>query len=208
MPGTTLTAGATRRSDVARLARALTTVDFEELLSRVRDGDEVAFAALWRALNPPVVRFLRIMASDAAEDLAAETWIDVVRGLARFNGDEAGFRAWVFTIARHRHLDWCRARARRPTLTEREVELELLSADDDPTERAETSEATAQALKLIGSLPPEQAEVVALRVIADLDVRQVAAMVNKRPGTVRVLAHRGLRRLAQILDREEIAPQL
>jgi RNA polymerase sigma-70 factor (ECF subfamily) len=111
----------------------------------------------------------------------------------------------VFTIARHRHLDWCRAHARRPILAECDVNVELFSGDDDPAERAETTASTAQALRLIGNLPPEQAEVVALRVIADLDVGQVAAIVHKRPGTVRVLAHRGLRRLAEILDDEEIS---
>lgn len=59
--------------------------------------------------------------------------------------------------------------------------------------------ATDKALALIAELPREQAEVVALRVVAGLDVGQVARIVGKRPGAVRVLSHRGLRRLAERL---------
>ena len=72
-------------------------------------------------------------------------------------------------------------------------------AADDPAEAAVEAQATREALALIATLPPDQAEVVALRVIAGLDAAQVGEIVGKRAGTVRVLAHRGLRRLAQHL---------
>jgi len=55
---------------------------------------------------------------------------------------------------------------------------------------------TEAALALIASLPRGQAEVIVLRVVAGLDVGQVARIVGKRPGAVRVAAHRGLRALA------------
>ncbi len=62
---------------------------------------------------------------------------------------------------------------------------------------------TRAALAVIGQLPHDQAEVVLLRVVAGLDVEQVARVVGKRPGAVRVLAHRGLRRLAERLERDQ-----
>ena len=55
------------------------------------------------------------------------------------------------------------------------------------------------ALRVIADLPTDQAEAVALRVLAGLEVNWVAAITGKRPGTVRVLTHRGLRRLAERL---------
>jgi RNA polymerase sigma-70 factor, ECF subfamily len=54
--------------------------------------------------------------SNAAEDVASETWLEVVRGLGQFTGDEAGFRSWGFAIACHRALDDRRRRARRFTV--------------------------------------------------------------------------------------------
>ena len=86
---------------------------FPELLAAAQAGDEQAFAVLWRELQPAVLRYLRVAAPVAAEDLAADTWVSVIRGLARFRGDEQAFRAWVFMVARHRVIDWRRQAVRR-----------------------------------------------------------------------------------------------
>jgi len=172
---------------------------FDAVLTAARAGDEQSFAALWCELNPPLLRYLHVLVPAAAEDLAAEVWLEVVSGLWRFTGDEAGFRAWLFTIARHRGLDWRRRAASRPTSPLPTGSLADRPATDDPAAAALESLATERALALIAQLPPDQAEVVMLRVVAGLDVARVAAIVGKRPGTVRVLGHRGLRRLAELL---------
>lgn len=174
---------------------------FGDLLAGAVAGDERAYAALWRDLNPPLVRYLRVLAADFAEDVASDTWFEVVRSLHRFTGDEASFRSWVFTVGRYRAIDARRRAAREPVLP---VPGELLTDSavaGDAADAALETLSTEAALALIACLPPDQAEVVALRVVADLDVAQVAAIVGKRPGTVRVLCHRGLRRLAERLDR-------
>ena len=169
-------------------------------VARAQAGDEEAFRTLWRDLNPRLVRYLRVLAGDDAEDLAAQTWEAVICGLDRFQGDDDGFAGWVFTIARHRHLDGRRRAARRPHELAADYRLELLAAGDDPGAEAVNRIGTEDALRLIGMLAPDQAEVVALRTLGGLEVAEVAAIVGKRPGTVRVLAHRGLRRLAEALE--------
>jgi RNA polymerase sigma-70 factor (ECF subfamily) len=172
---------------------------FDAVLAAARDGDEDAFAVLWRDVNPALLRYLRVTAPGPAEDVAAEVWLEVCRGLRRFRGAEPGFRSWVFTIARMRAVDAARHAGRRPSSP---VPADLLperAAPDDPAAAVLEAEATREALALIAELPPDQAEVVALRVIAGLDAAQVGELIGKRPGTVRVLAHRGLRRLAQRL---------
>jgi RNA polymerase sigma-70 factor (ECF subfamily) len=172
---------------------------FGETLAAARDGDERAFTVLWRDLNPALLRYLRVLAPATAEDTTAEVWVDVCRGLERFQGPETSFRAWVFTVARMRAVDAGRQAARRPV---RPVPPELLPdgpAPDDPAEATVEALATREALALIAMLPPAQAEVVFLRVIAGLSTVEVGKIVGKQPGAVRVLAHRGLRRLAQHL---------
>jgi RNA polymerase sigma-70 factor (ECF subfamily) len=178
---------------------------FDDLLEAARAGDEDAFAAIWREHNPGLLRYLRVVDRDIADDVAADTWLDVARGLTRFRGDENGFRSWLFTIARRRRLDVRRAAGRRPRSTATEDALADVPDEASPALTVDERLSTDAALRLISTLPPDQAEVVALRVIADLDVRQVARLVGKRPGTVRVLAHRGLRRLEEILgDQDEL----
>ncbi len=160
-------------------------------------GDEAAFAALWRSLHPPLVRYLRVRDPDVAEDVAAETWLQVVRDLPGFTGDLDRFRAWLFTIARHRAIDAARARASRPATPAGSGEeistMHVASAESEALDRV----TTAAALRIVADLPPAQAEMVMLRVVGGLDVATVAAVVGKKPGTVRVAVHRALQTLAQ-----------
>ena len=172
---------------------------FPAVLAAAQRGDEQAFAVLWRELQPAVLRYLRVAAPEAAEDLAADTWVSVLRGLARFRGDEQGFRALIFTAARHRALDWRRQSSRRQAASVPIEDLYDRPAPDDPAEAVLEAQSTRAALALIAELPRNQAEVVTLRMVAGLDVAQVARIVGKRPGAVRTLTHRGLRRLAQRL---------
>ena len=173
----------------------LDPADFDAALGKAQRGDDAAFARLWRAYQPMLIRYLRVVAGGSAEDVAAETWLDVVRGLRRFDGDEPGFRSWLFTIARRRNIDLQRSRRRRPSTTSDQGMADLAGPDDVAEEVVERI-ATERAIRLIASLPPDQAEVVALRAIGGLEVGHVAAIVGKRRGAVRVLSHRGLHRLA------------
>lgn len=174
--------------------------DFHDVMRAAVDGDEAAFARLWRDNQPALLRYLRVVTGDTAEDVASEVWLEVSRGLARFRGGEAEFRGWLFTTARRRVIDLRRYAARHPTLlTEDPDELER-RAPDDTAAAALDRMSTDAALELIATLPAEQAEIIVLRVIADLDSTQVARIVGKQPGAVRVAAHRGLRALAARLS--------
>ncbi len=175
---------------------------FEVVVAAAADGDEQAFAILWRELQPALLRYLRVVAPGASEDLASEAWLEVARGLSRFRGDETGFRSWLFTVARHRMVDWRRREARHPSTP---VPPEAVPERPGPGDAADPvleALSTRAALALVAELPPDQAEVVTLRVVAGLDVAEVAAVVGKRAGAVRVLSHRGLRRLAELLGED------
>ena len=178
---------------------------FPELLAAAQGGDEQAFAVLWRDLQPALLRYFRVAAPEAAEDLAADTWVSVIRGLGRFRGDGPAFRAWAFTVARHRAIDWRRQATRRPTNLVPVEQFAERPAPDDPVAAVLEVQSTRAALALLAELPPDQAEVVALRVLGGLEVAEVARIVGKRPGAVRVLAHRGLRRLARRMEAARLA---
>jgi RNA polymerase sigma-70 factor (ECF subfamily) len=177
---------------------------FAYALAAASAGDEAAFAAIWRDLHPRLQRYLRVVAGDAGEDLASETWAVVATTLDRFEGDERAFRAWVFTVARRRAVDNFRRAARRPSVPVDPVTLHEVVDDlpgADPADCVLASISTDEALSLVASLPTDQAEAVALRAIGGLDVATVAVLMDKRPGTVRVLTHRGLRSLAARIPR-------
>jgi RNA polymerase sigma-70 factor (ECF subfamily) len=172
--------------------------EFAGLLAAAQGGDEAAFSRLWRDVNPALLRYLRVIAPGAEEDIAAETWVQVVRGLPSFRGDEQAWRAWLFTTTRRRAIDQTRHRSRRPEVPLDDLTAAQLPGGPDSAEAAMESLSTAAAIALVSGLPRLQAEVILLRVVAGLDTESVARLLRKKPGAVRVAAHRGLRRLAEI----------
>jgi RNA polymerase sigma-70 factor (ECF subfamily) len=169
-------------------------------------GDEQAYRTLFRAVQPGLLRYLRVLVGEDAEDVASETWLQIARDLGGFRGDFDGFRGWAATIGRNRAMDLLRSRSRRPR-TGLPVEYLLdLAAADDTEGAALATVGTAQALALIAELPRDQAEAVLLRVVLDLDAAGAARVLGKRAGAVRMAAHRGLRRLAVLLDKPGTVP--
>jgi RNA polymerase sigma-70 factor, ECF subfamily len=176
---------------------------FDEVLSAARVGDVSALGEMYRFYQPSLVRYLRANAPDAADDLASETWLDVAGGLDRFRGDEADFRRWIFTIARRRLLDDRRRVIRRRTDPTDAARLDRNDPAADTQAEALGRIDSATAIRRIMELPPEQAEVVLLRVVAGLSAEDVASMLNKTAGNIRVIQHRALTQLARQAERVE-----
>ncbi|NUP51437.1 MAG: RNA polymerase sigma factor [Catenulispora sp.] len=174
--------------------------DLDSALAAARRGEETGFAELWHALHPPLLRYLRAVVGDTAEDVASETWLQAAKDVRGYRGDAAGFRVWLFRVARHRALDELRKTSRRK---EDNGDVAAIATDwpaaDDTEGAAAEREDTERALRLIARLPKDQAEAVLLRVVAGLDVAQTAKVLDKRDGAVRIAAMRGLKRLAVIL---------
>ncbi len=177
--------------------------DDAELTAAVRaaqDGDEAAFRTVYRAVHPRLLGYVRTLVGEAdAEDVASESWLQIARDLHRFDGDADRFRGWAARIARNRALDHIRMRGRRPVTGGDEAELTGRPAASDTAGEAIEALATGSTLSLIARLPQDQAEAVVLRVVMGLDAKTAARTLGKRPGAVRTAAHRGLKRLAELL---------
>ncbi|MFJ4966158.1 RNA polymerase sigma factor [Streptomyces sp. NPDC088729] len=172
-----------------------------------QDGDEDAFRSVYRAVQPRLLGYIRTLVGDPdAEDVASEAWLQIARDLDRFSGDADRFRGWAARIARNRSLDHLRMRSRRPAIGGDESELTGRPAESDTAGDAMEALDTDRTLSLIAQLPQDQAEAVVLRVVVGLDAKSAAQTLGKRPGAVRTAAHRGLKRLAEILGPEHPDP--
>jgi RNA polymerase sigma-70 factor (ECF subfamily) len=179
------------RTDERRLGR---------VLADARAGSDVAMRALFRDVQPRLLRFLHAMEPAVADDLASEVWMSVARGLRAFEGGPVEFRAWVFSIARRRVSEHRRRTLRTGTEAQEQAVFEAVPSRDDLESMVLGRIAGSQAASMLASmLPPDQAEVVLLRVLADLDVDTVAALMGRTANWVRVTQHRALQRLADRL---------
>ncbi len=166
-------------------------------------GDENAFRTVYRAVHPRLLGYVRTLVGDGdAEDVTSEAWLQIARDLDSFTGDADRFRGWAARIARNRALDHIRMRGRRPAIGGDESELTNHTADSDTAGLAMESLSTGRTMALIARLPQDQAEAVVLRVVVGLDAKSAAETLGKRPGAVRTAAHRGLKKLAELLSSE------
>lgn len=187
-------AGVSRRA--SRTSPELAEPMNDTHLNRALAGDEAAFVLLYRHIHPGLVRYLRVLVGQAAEDVAAETWAQACRDLHRFDGGLPAFRAWIARIGRNRALDHLRKERRHPVTVLPTMELPEPGRVEAAETAAETAVATREALNMIATLPKDQAEAVLLRAVMGLDAASAGAVLGKRPGAVRTAAYRGLRTLS------------
>jgi RNA polymerase sigma-70 factor (ECF subfamily) len=171
---------------------------FSQVLADAAAGDSAAFADLWRSAHPGLLRYLYVICSDLAEDVASETWLKVLRNIGSFSGDEKAFRGWLAAIGRNAALDRRRHAFRHPERLDGMTPEHSPALAPDPADLAIEALATRATLELVTTtLSPAMAEMVVLRVVLGLDVSQVGELVGRSPGAVRVAVHRGLKTLAE-----------
>jgi RNA polymerase sigma-70 factor (ECF subfamily) len=176
--------------------------DFDAVLAAAVGGDESAVVRLYRDVNPSLVRFLAAQAPGFGDDLAQEVWIAAARQLASFAGDERGFRAWIFTIARRRLIEHWRRSRRRPEHLVDPSTMETVAGSVHAADSAVVGDDAVRSI--VAGLSRAQAEIVLLRVVAGFDADEVAQITGKRPGAVRVIQHRALRKLAAQFSEEPV----
>ena len=195
----------TASSLISEVARVQTWAepDFAPTLKSSKAGDGMAFERLYRWMAPQVTNFAAARGVEDAEGITNEVFLRVFGQIAKFEGDAPAFRAWVFAIARNQVIDAQRAAARRPRSVDVDVpELAVGSAES----AAMASIGSDRVRALLGALSDDQRDVILLRSIADLSLKQVAVVVDKPVSAVKALQRRGLRRLQSEILSEVVHP--
>lgn len=173
---------------------------FAKVLAAAQEGEDWAWRSIYTALAPQVRGYLRGRGAREPDDLLGEVFVQVSSGIGRFSGRESQFRSWVFMVAHNRVVDEHRRRARRPSHDGAEP-VETLPDDADPEAEAIESAATADVVRLLRVLTPDQRAVLELRFIGGLTIDEIAEVIDKPAGAVKALQRRALAAL-----RRELAP--
>lgn len=147
------------------------------------------FAAAYSRYAAPVLGYLRSQGVEDPEAVTQDVFLALYPRLTRIQGGEAGMRTLLFSIAHARVVDHHRRRSRSPVLVE-------YSAREDPRSTGSAEDhmlnGSTGALALLSTLPAEQRNVLALRIIADLSLDETAKMMDKTPGAIKQLQRRAL----------------
>jgi RNA polymerase sigma-70 factor, ECF subfamily len=175
--------------------------DFGATLAAARAGAEWAWRDLYRETAGPVGRFLRARGVRDADDIVGDTFLNVVRSIERFDGDEDAFRAWVFTIARNTAIDRERWIARRTAHPVAHGDLATGGPNGDAEADAMDALSLEHVRRVLDRVTPDQRDVLLLRILGGLTVEQVAAAVGRSAGAVKMLQARGLAAIRREIER-------
>lgn len=190
-----------------------------DAVQRAARGDQQAVGQLYDAYVEPLFRFCvaRVGNETDAEDLTEEIFLKVMRAIDGFewrplsrpeSGPEAGdpgevveqnpFRAWLFRIARNHVISHYRREG--PRRSDGEVPEWLPDTSAGPAELAERALTVAEVFAAVEALPAAQREVIQLRFGAGLSIAETAAALDKQQTNVKVLQHKGIKRLKELLE--------
>jgi RNA polymerase sigma-70 factor (ECF subfamily) len=186
----------------------LAHLDLDRRLVEAAQADPARFEALYRKYLAQVYSFAVYELRDhhAAEDATERTFLAALRNLARFeerarpaDGEGAStFRVWLFQIARNAVAEAHRSRRRRPI-----APLEAAASVADPMDveaSAIRRDETSAAVAAITRLPGDRRRAIILRFVDEMTTSEIAGVLGRSEGAVRVLIHRGLRSVARELD--------
>lgn len=180
--------------------------EFDGLLEAAKAGRDWAWRRLVEAYSPSLLGYARLRGAAEPEDVLSEVWMAAATGIHRFDGDEPGFRSWLFVIAHRRAIDAGRKSGRRPQTAD-PTSLDALSPRSTPSAESKALEviSSQQVDELLSHLTVDQRTVIALRIIADLSLEGTARIVGKRIGAVKALQHRALDALRQQIEQAGVS---
>ena len=167
---------------------------------RAAQRDRAAFDALYRRHLDGVYRYCFYLLGDHhdAEDVTERTFLAALGAIGRFRDDGASFQSWLYRIAHNHLVNALRARGRRRTSSLDAVPEPAIDAD--PAGLVGAAEESRRLQRALAKLPDDRRQVIILRFVDRLSAREVGAVLGRSEGAVRVLQHRALRELADILS--------
>ena len=171
----------------------------EELVERVREGDERAMNVLVDRHHGVVFRTCAAILND--EDLAADasqnSFLKAFRAIDRFRG-EAAFRTWLLAIAGNEARGLLRKVKQRREDTLEDVDV-LAAEGNDPSAEVVLRSEVARVRAVLADLPEKQKLSVTLRIFDGLSFREIGEIIDSTEGSARVNYHHGIRRLRELL---------
>lgn len=173
-----------------------------ELIKNAIEGESSAFGLLYDYYQPRIYRFIffKVGQKEEAEDLTHEVFLSAWQNIRSYKNRGFPFSSWLYQIARNRIIDYYRTR--KSDIGLEEIDPEKFSV---PPSVYSTTEEKLELEKLINSirkLKPEYQDVIIMRFIEDMPIKEVAAFFKKSEGAVKILQHRAIAELKKLIEKK------
>ena len=170
-----------------------------ELLGKARTGDQAAFTEIYDLFFEKIYRFIffRVGHKEVAEDLTEDVFIKAFKSLGSLT-KENSFESWLYQIARNKIIDYYRSKKVVVALEEVENTLEYETNVVDIVD-LEAQQKTF--IKLLKELSPEQQSVIKMKFLEGLENDEIAGIMNKNEGAIRVIQHRAIAKLKELISK-------
>lgn len=172
----------------------------EKLVKSAIKGGASAFGSLYDYYQPKIYRFVLIKVGrrEEAEDLAHQVFLNAWQNIESYKHLGFPFSSWLYQIARNQITDYYRSNRGETSLEK--IDPEYFAAPASVQLQTEEKMEMERVKLAIQKLKPEYQDVVIMRFVEDLPVKETAAALKKSEGAVKVLQHRALRELKRLLS--------
>lgn len=173
----------------------------ENLLIKAKKGESMAFDELYGLFFKKIYRFIfyRVSHKETAEDLSEEVFLKAYSKLSSLSEDKS-FEGWLYQIARNLVIDYYRQK-KDPVVALEDVE-NTLEYQTNIVDIVNLDNRQKILLKLIKELPAEQQVVIKLKFFEDLQNSEIAELLHKNEGTIRVIQHRALAKMQELINQQ------
>lgn len=173
--------------------------EISRLVERVISGDLEAFGQIYGIYRDQIYRYVFYQVRDrmTAEDLTEEIFMKAWGSMGKQKKQVRTFSSWLYRIAHNHIIDYFRTRRQHESLDET-----IPDASAGPLEEVEEKLMQQQLAESLSCLLPQQRQTIILKFIEELDNCEIARIMQKRPGAVRVMQMRALEKLRQKLGSE------
>ncbi len=174
----------------------------EKLIKGAIRGESSAFGQLYSHYQPKIYRFvyLKVGHREEAEDITHQVFLNAWQKIESYKFKELPFGAWVYRIARNRIIDHYRTKKNNLSLDGNELLRDSLKSDTKIDQEIDFSLNVEKIKTAIKSLKPEQQDVIVLRFIEELSIKEVSSIVKKSQIAVKLIQHRAVKDLKRIME--------
>ncbi len=173
----------------------------ENLIIRAVQGDSSAFGSLYDHYQPMIYRFVAVKVGrrEEAEDITHQVFMNAWQNIKRYEHRGHPFSSWLYRIARNQVVDHYRSHREEVSLEAEGVE-EVAVLPQSITADLVAKLEVESVFRAIHQLKPEYQDVVILRFVEDLSIKETAAAMKKTEGAVKLMQHRAMAELKKRLE--------